>query len=161
MLYKNIINHLSKQEKVLQIGCGAGNLARLMIYSSYNYVRGVDATQHVIDMAQKSIASIHRSKFMCGYFDDAEMYNCEYDTVVCTEVFEYSDCDIEVLASTKEGARVIFTVPGYPNERFPRWFKDEKEIQERYELLIDVKSTKELIFNNDFCKIFIVDSVRV
>ncbi len=161
MLYKAIIREIKKSERILQIGCGSGNLARVMIYDNYKYVRGVDAAESVIKAAQNSMATRHRSKFVFGYFDDAEMYNIEYDTVICTEVFEYSDCDIEVLASVKEGAKVIFTIPGYPNERFPRWFRSEREIKERYKELVEVKSVGDIVFNSDHCKLYIVNAVRI
>lgn len=160
LLFGTIMKQLTKREAVLQIGCGTGYFAKLMLYSSYNYVRGVDISEKVIRIAQHSMATRHRSKFILGYFDEKHTYDIEYDTVICTEVFEYADCDIAVLESIKEGAKVIFTVPGFLNKAFTRWFLNEEVIKLRYKDLVDIKDIKTVVFNDDYCKTYVINCIK-
>jgi len=161
LLFGNIIKQLGKREKILQLGCRTGNLARILLYSNYNYVRGVETTSELISLAQQSMSTRHRSKFIKGFFDEEKTYDIEYDTVICAEVFEYHDCDIKILKSVKKGAKIIFTVPGFPNEVFSRYFLSEKSIKSRYKDLIDILEIREVVFNNDFCRTYLVKCRKV
>jgi len=159
-LYGNVMKQLGKREKILQLGCGVGSLGKLMLYSNYNYVRGVDVADRVIASAKASMPTRHKDKFIQGYFDDDHVYDVEYDAVICVEVFDYADCDIPILDCIKKGAKVLFTVPGHPNEAHPRWFKDEKEIKSRFRKSVSIKSITPLVFNDDYCKTYLVNCIK-
>ena len=159
-LYGNVMKQFSKRDKILQLGCGVGSLGKLMLYSNYKYVRGVEANDKIIEEAQSSVPTRHKNKFVEGYFDDDHVYDVEYDSVICTEVFEYADCDMPILECIKKDAKIVFTVPGHPNEAYPRWFKDEREIKARYKKVVSIKSIISLVFNDDHCRTYLVNCVK-
>lgn len=150
------MNHLNKSDRILELGCGTGHLAKLLIYDNYKYIRGVDTDKRIINIVRRSFASRHRELFIEALFNSQEALDCDYDTVICQEVFEYADCDLAVLKKLKSDVKVIFTVAGHHNEAYCRWFSGEKAIRTRYEGLIEIEGVEEIIFNHDYCKRYVV-----
>lgn len=159
--YKAITKHLTKSDRILEIGCGYGHLAKVLIYGNYKYIRGVDSDKAIIRDVQKSLPSIYKDLFMVALLNNKEMHDCDYNTVISTEVFEYADCDLAVIKRIKKDSKVIFTIPGYKNKVYCRWFLSEREIRDRFESFLKIEDIQEIILPlDDYCKIYVVKGIK-
>ncbi len=115
---------------VLEIGCGAGQLAGLL------HDKGI-AGYCGLDWSPKRIAQARR---VCPEFEfvvaDAEhtdlFQSRDYDAVVTTEFLEHVEADLEILGRIRSGVRVLGTVPNFPFVSHVRHFKDVDSVEERY-----------------------------
>lgn len=101
--------------KILDIGCGNGNLAMVLGSLGYN-VKGIDVDETSVQTAQQ------KNTFTNVSFEvaDANRFTIsdEYDVIVCTEVLEHLETPSELVNSSyrilKPGGTMIVTVPnGY------------------------------------------------
>jgi 2-polyprenyl-3-methyl-5-hydroxy-6-metoxy-1,4-benzoquinol methylase len=107
--------HAKPGAKLLDIGCGNGNLPMALGSLGYN-VRGIDVDETSIKIANE------RNTFDNVSFDvaDANKFteSDEYDLIICTEVLEHLEKPVELVQSSyrilKPGGVMIATVPnGY------------------------------------------------
>jgi hypothetical protein len=62
----------------------------------------------------------------------------EYDTIVCTEVLEHIDADLDVIRLWRDGAWCVCTVPNFDYAGHVRFFRAPDEVAARYGELIDI-----------------------
>jgi len=156
-IWADIVNMTNNTDKIIEVGCGSGQLAKLLIMNGKNYKHGFDYSYQAIKIAKKmnqdnedlfSVANIYAlSK---GDLDD-------FDVVVCTEVLEHLDDDKYLFEILKPGTRVIFSVPDFLSNTHKRVFKGVKEIRDHYP---NVNIVKSISHNTKFDgKIFLIDSI--
>jgi ubiquinone/menaquinone biosynthesis C-methylase UbiE len=87
-------------ERVLDIGCGAGNHLIMLSKMGLN-VCGVDAASHMIDMARERLG--HRSTLEIGMAEDLPFDDNEFDYAVMINTLEYLENPILAL---REAGRV-------------------------------------------------------
>jgi hypothetical protein len=76
--------------------------------------------------------------FFVGDALDAQCYSDDYDTIVCTEVLEHIDADLDVVRLWREGTWCVCTVPNFPADGHVRFFNTSREVVTRYGKLIDI-----------------------
>jgi len=120
--------------RVLEIGCGPGQLAEMLIDNRIASYHGFDFSSKAVDMARKkelANASFHvGDAYTEPLMDKAAS---QFDVVVCTEVFEHIDGDLEVIKRLEPGTRLIATVPNFPYVSHVRHFKNAESVRERYQ----------------------------
>ena len=57
----------------------------------------------------------------------------QLDVIICLEVLEHIENDLDVIDSLPSGKNLMMTVPNYNSFGHLRIFKDEKEVKKRYE----------------------------
>jgi len=75
--------------------------------------------------------------FFRGDALDAGSYPHDYDTIVCTEVLEHIDADLEVIRSWRSGTWCLCTVPNFDYTGHVRFFRTPEAVTARYGRLID------------------------
>lgn len=156
-IWADIVNMINNDDGIIEVGCGSGQLAKLLIMNGKNYKYGFDYSDQAIKIAKKlnqgsedlfSVADVYAlSK---GDLDDV-------DVVICTEVLEHLDDDKYLFEILKPGTRVIFSVPDFIADTHKRVFGSVKEIRERY---VNVNIIKSISYNTKFDgKIFLIDSI--
>ncbi|QDT06291.1 hypothetical protein K227x_47000 [Rubripirellula lacrimiformis] len=122
--------------QVLEIGCGSGQFAELLYRDLNLGYLGVDISQEGIRQAtQKGLANYR--------FETADaiqspiLTDASYDTVVCTEVLEHIEQDLEMIQRIKAGTRCLCTIPNFPYVSHVRHFASCREVTERYGGLFD------------------------
>lgn len=136
-LYRKIVD-LVRQERlcsVLEVGCGSGVLAEMLIASGVSY-QGFDFSPVAIQKAQQRIPE---GKFFVGDAADPAAYEAPYDGLVCCEVLEHIDDDLTVIRRWESGTLGICSVPNFDYESHVRFFSSEEEIVRRYEALLDIR----------------------
>ena len=131
-VWKTILNMLSKEETIIEVGCGSGQLAKLLIKNGFNYCFGFDYSHEAIEIART--INQQRQRFIVR-----DVYNIkkplDADTVICTEVLEHLDDDFHVINILSPGTRFIFSVPNFWYKTHKRVFADSSQIAQRYNQL--------------------------
>lgn len=117
--------------RVLDLGCGPGQFGEYIAQS----MPGIDYAG--IDFSAEAVVQARRR---CPQFrfeqaklpDPALVQAIPNDVVLCTEVLEHVDEDIEILRSIPPGKAVIASVPNYDSFSHVRSFKTETAVRQRY-----------------------------
>jgi len=158
-LRKKILETLTNKDAILEIGCGSGQLAKMILDSNFNYIKGFDFSAEGIRLCKSFLSKEHHSKFEVGNVYDSSMYEIEYNTIICCEVFEHLDNDLGILDNIEEGTRIIFTVPNFNSKSHVRYFKDVEKVRERYIEKADILSIEE-IYISKVNKIYLVYCIK-
>lgn len=117
-------------KSILEIGCGPGQLARLLRDKTGCKYVGFDFSQRRVEYAQKvhpDLSFVQQDAFRTDLFT-----TCDYDTVVCTEFLEHVEGDTVVLEKIRNGSRFFGTVPNFPFTSHVRHFDSEDNVRSRY-----------------------------
>ena len=132
-VYKAVIERLNKEESILEVGCGTGQLAEVLINDGYNYELGFDFSPLGVLYAKR--------RCKVDLFEVADIYdfdfNREYDTLIAIEVLEHICGDLEMIEKIPSGVRVIFSVPNFNCKGHVRYFKDAGDVVIRYGYLLN------------------------
>ena len=123
----------SPEARVLEIGCGRGQFAKMLIDQGIGSYRGFDFSSKAIELANQM--SLPRSAFHVGNaYTEPLLESAQnlFDVVVCTEVLEHIDEDLLVLKRLQTGTRLIATVPNFPYFTHVRHFPDAESVRARY-----------------------------
>jgi 2-polyprenyl-3-methyl-5-hydroxy-6-metoxy-1,4-benzoquinol methylase len=149
ILYKHVKGLLDKDSKLLEIGCGTGQMAEVLIKDGYNYILGTDFSQVAIETSQKR-CNVDRFKCQDIYSFD---FDLDFDVIIALEFFEHIQ-SLKVINKIPSGKRVIFSVPSYDDPAHVIFFKDKNELYEYYkDSFADINIT---VLN----RIFVVDAIK-
>lgn len=118
--------------RVLDIGCGPGRLAALLLEQGVGEYVGVDFSPVAVEMAGRNVPD-PRATFLVGDARDAAIHAAhDYDILICTEVLEHVEADLEIVSRFRPGRRCICSVPNFPYPSHVRHFADAAEVAARY-----------------------------
>lgn len=137
-LYCYVVEEVQERNipRVLEVGCGSGALAELLIERTAAEYRGFDFSSAGVQVAVKRTGRTD-AFFVADGLDPAS-YNFPYAGIVCTEVLEHITRDLDVVALWKSGTQCICSVPNFDYPTHVRHFRHEDEVRERYGKLIDI-----------------------
>ena len=122
---------------ILEIGCGSGFFAQMLLQEYAGDYRGFDFSSTAICNAGRRTG--RPELFFTGNALDPAIYTGDYDTIVCTEVLEHIEADLDVIRLWRDGTRCVCTVPNFDAEGHVRFFNNSGEVAARYGQLIDIK----------------------
>jgi 2-polyprenyl-3-methyl-5-hydroxy-6-metoxy-1,4-benzoquinol methylase len=121
---------MAKIRTVLDIGCGAGQMATLLRDKGIPHYIGIDFSPARIAYARKICPEY---KFIEVDVFETSIFNTElYDAVLATEFLEHIEHDIELVARFRPGVIFLGTVPNFPSPAHVRHFKSKEEVILRY-----------------------------
>lgn len=115
---------------LLEIGCGSGQLASFFRDKGLSQYCGFDCSKEAIHLANAICPQF--SFHVADAFETSLFEKHHYDAVICTEVLEHVEGDIDILERIKTGTRVYATVPDFPDNAHVRVFHDSDSVCERY-----------------------------
>jgi SAM-dependent methyltransferase len=136
----NIREHGSRS--ILEVGCGSGFLAEIIMNGHDCAYRGFDFSSEAV---RNAVARTRCPElFSVGDALDSRSYACEYDTIVCTEVLEHLDRDLDVIQLWRRGTWCVCAVPNFDWDGHVRFFKTSDEVASRYGSLIDIEAISKI-----------------
>jgi len=119
-----LVSKLSKESKILDFGCGFGQLLFSLKKSGYKYLEGADINHEVIQYLRKNDMFVHDlSNYDTFYENNANKYDC----VVMCHVLEHFPKD-EIISRLKQircllktSGQLIVTVPNAQSNTSCYW----------------------------------------
>ena len=137
-LYNRVFEKLLKLKNpsVLEVGCGTGYLARMIIEKNIPY-RGFDFSSEAV---KKALKFSPNGNFEVGDAYLRESYfPVDYNVVICMEVLEHVD-DFALLKKLPAGVQFIATVPDFDDIAHVRLYTDpDRDIRQRYAPYMDIQ----------------------
>ena len=139
-LFRKVIERLRERgsRSILEVGCGSGFLAELILKEHR-------ATYHGFDFSSEAVRNAGTRTGRPGLFSignalDAGSYGYDYDMIVCTEVLEHVDGDLDVIRLWRDGASCICSVPNFDWPGHVRFFNTTGEVEARYGALVEIEA---------------------
>lgn len=127
-----------RSRSILEVGCGNGFLAEMILQEHGGTYRGFDFSPVAV---RNAACRTGRSElFFRADALDARSYTHDYDTIICTEVLEHIEADLDVIRLWRDGAWCICTVPNFDYESHVRFFQTSEEVAARYGEFIDIRA---------------------
>ena len=131
----NIRNHGSRS--ILEVGCGSGFLAKMILQEYNGIYRGFDFSAEAIRNASDRTG--RPELFFVGDALDSRSYMGDYDTIVCMETLEHVDRDLEIIRLWQGATWCVCSVPNFDYAGHVRFFNTTDEVTTRYGGLIDIE----------------------
>lgn len=130
IVWEALAARISEPRRVLEVGCGSGQLAHLLADRELlaDYV-GFDLSPVAIASAR---ARCPQLRFEVADAFTTDLFDVDYDLVICTEVLEHVDDDRGLLRRIRPGTQVLATVPDFISETHVRWFPKAQNAASRY-----------------------------
>jgi len=155
--WKKVVSRLESlsPKYIFELGCGPGQFARMVQDSLVPvpaYV-GIDFSSTAVQMARNNCPQgIFQQKDITSVsFDE-----WDYDCVVCLEVLEHIDEDLQVLRKLSRDTPIIFSVPSSDSAGHVRFFSDKDGVYERYKDVVEIYEIDTSDLNNSPDTLFIV-----
>ena len=115
---------LNNIKSVLEAGCGDGQFGRMVLNNGINY-RG-------FDFSKEGLKHCKLLNVFLGDVTDKSSYEGTEEAIVCTEVLEHIEDDIDIIKKMPEEKLIIISVPDFKHKAHIRRFKSKKEVFKRY-----------------------------
>jgi len=122
---------------VLEVGCGTGLFAELMINQTGVAYRGFDVSPTGVAYAQ---ARLPKAALFVGDALSPESYRGAFDCIVCSEVLEHIPGDRDAVALWPRGTFCVCSVPNFDYPTHVRVFRTEQAVRERYGDALDIQT---------------------
>lgn len=106
--------------RVLDLGCGEGYVARLLLSSGADFVHGFDISEEMVQLAQSAITETCRQRLKFDVRDlsqGVDLPDSGFDVAVAVFLFNYltrqetAEVLRQVVRLVRPGGRFVFTVP--------------------------------------------------
>ena len=137
-LFCSVVAEVQKRavRSVVEVGCGAGSLAELLMTRLSVSYRGFDFSRVAVERAARRTGKT--DTFFVADALDPGSYRFPYDGIVCTEVLEHITRDLDVISMWKSGTVCVCSVPNFDMPEHVRYFRHEDELRDRYGRHIDI-----------------------
>lgn len=116
--------------RVLEVGCGPGQLAAFLLDQGASAYAGVDFSPAAVELARGNAPG---GLFVVADARTTDLHErFDHDAVVCTETLEHIADDLAVVARFRPGRRCLCSVPNFPYDGHVRHFADAAEVVARY-----------------------------
>jgi len=145
-LYKSAVEYLpaaDECETIIDLGCGVGNLAKVLFKKGYTKYMGIDFAPTMLEKAKEQVPEV---TFILGDLRSKEIYEVfkQYKIFIILETLEHIEKDLDVIKNIPCGSLVIFSVPSFDHKFHVRHFKNIDEIVERFSPFLDFKESKKI-----------------
>jgi 2-polyprenyl-3-methyl-5-hydroxy-6-metoxy-1,4-benzoquinol methylase len=131
--------------RVLELGCGIGDLGRMIIAKGYPY-RGFDFSPEAVGQSKKLCPA--GNFFVGNVYRRDDYLPADYNVVIALEVLEHVD-DLPVIENIPPGVRLIASVPDYDDVAHLRLYQNiQQDIIERYRPWLHVVEVATATANN-------------
>jgi len=116
---------------ICELGCGAGQLARLALDRGLEYIIGVDFSIEALKIARR------RCPDTTFYHEDIrDIVPDFFGTVMLIEVLEHIENDLDIMNRLFPNQLVVFSVPNLLCQGHVRAFDSLDDVLERYDMIL-------------------------
>lgn len=144
--------------KVVDVGCGPGQLACLLRDQGIVQYVGLDFSPLRLEHARKVCPEF--SFQLVDIFSSDFLRTETYDAVVLLEFLEHVNDDLGVLGAIRPGTLVLGTVPNFPAAGHVRHFSSASDVHRRYEEVIESLRVDTVLAKPDGQTFFIIEGRR-
>ena len=146
-MWEYLCKDLEPENKILDIGCGTGQLGHLLADKGIKNYIGFDFSSFAIETARKLSPGIN---FQVGDALTTPLLESDYDTVVSSEFIEHLNDDLKALERIKPGTMCHISTSNLACENHVRWFETADQIKERYSYLFDKMEVEKFVYPTEF-----------
>ena len=128
-LYHKVARLIAPGQRIVDLGCGSGRFASLVIPEAASYV-GIDFSRELL-----LAAAMYNDVLIPGRFRQADLRTCaipDADVYVLLEVLEHLDDDLALLARLPKGSTLVASVPSFDSASHMQVFPSEANVWSRY-----------------------------
>lgn len=129
-LWMDVAQRVNPESRVLEVGCGTGQLAEMLHAKGLVAYRGFDFSDVAVELARSRVPTFRFDKLDARDQDAYAGY--DYDLALTVEVLEHLDDDLSVLRGLPSGMKVIFTVPNFSSASHVRFFRRVEAVHAYY-----------------------------
>ena len=158
-LWKAVLECLEPGWRILDVGCGPGQFARLCVDAGHPYV-GLDFSEEAITLARNRVpeAKFHLTDLSK---DRVPLEEGDYDVATFVEFLEHVEDDTGILGSVPPGRNIVLSVPNYEGREHVRCFDSLKSVVARYGPLVKFSKMGELAWGSTPRRVYLLAGVRV
>lgn len=149
-VWQRMAQKFDKDRHILDLGCGVGQAAQMLLQEGFKRYRGVDfSLEAILKARSKTIEPSYM--FIC---EDLFAYVAGYDTdfygisqVFISETLEHISDDtglLRLLAQKFPASRIAISVPTFDDTSHVRVFKSVTEAKDRYKPFIDIDDSSQI-----------------
>lgn len=160
-VWKKISEYINPGERVVDIGCGVGQVMDMMLDKGAGRYTGFDISPIAISKACERLAKRkdqNKASLICSNIFDWERVPAA-DKYILAEILEHITNDREMLEKVPSGSDVVITVPSFMGGSHVRKFDSEEEVKARYAGTIDCKAIDTIQYGTG--RIYVMNGVRV
>ena len=156
-LWSVIIDRLTSDSSILEVGCGTGHFAHLLQDQGFTDYVGFDFSAEGIRVASTRLPArrFHQADALT-----TPLLEGPYNTLICTEVLEHIHDDLRVIERIRSGTRCLITVPNFPYVSHVRHFASKDEVSNRYGRFFDPCGVSWLLLKLSGEGFFLLDGTR-
>lgn len=139
-LWCAVAERVPPDARVLEIGCGPGQLAELLWDRGVRSYHGFDFSPVAIRGARQRVPQL---SFALEDAADPAAYEGDYDLVLAVEVLEHVDDDVALLArAAAPGRSCVLSVPTADSQAHVRFFPNTQSVSRRYSSSLQALSVR-------------------
>lgn len=123
---------LDRSASILEIGCGPGQFANMLFDYGFSEYIGFDFSKTAVSMAKKANPA-YADRFVVADMFQTSLMEQQFDLVICFEVLEHLEADLEALSRIRPGTKMLLSVPSTDDPHHVRFFPSSEAVRERYQ----------------------------
>lgn len=157
-LWRAVLGCLEPGWRVLDVGCGPGQFARLCVDAGHPYV-GLDFSEEAVTLGR---AHVPEAEFLLTDVsrDRVPLEEGDYDVATFVEFLEHVEDDTGILGSVPPGKKVVLSVPNYGGMEHFRFFDSLQSVVARYGPLVKLSKEGELAWGSTPRRVYLLAGVR-